>query len=212
MLLVLLCLLTSVDQKLPVIYKTVSLWNEHYYKPSIDNRIAFDMANGEDVNSERFGGMPYRVLKAQNSLIPAPTISLNYLEIAFDLENLTDESYLIDRIIVQPSSNIPLQTFKGTTGSYHGILNSSGFLGAIEIPLNKIDEESTYYPKGLTLAGKNEMRDSRIKIAISARDQLKAIEDCLFEFQIEIKLIPISGEGKPMTVVADKNYYLVIIK
>ncbi len=196
-------------QEAEIVYKTTSLWNRDYFKPPQILLTGLDLVNGEDINSEPYGGINYRILKEASSYVEIPTVSLNYLEIGVDLINNTNSECVVDHIELIKVADQDLGSIPGITGRWGSILNPTHFIGTIHIVLGNFEDKIVYYPEGLFISKNEGLKDSRILLGIEAGES-SGVEERMISFKVHIALTPVASGSKQIDVYSDKLYHMVI--
>jgi len=182
-------------------FRTVALSNLRFLEASTWGEIPLDK-NGEDANSELFGLTYPAVEEGSDVVIPPPTLAREQLFINVEIENPTEQYWVIKRIDLEVLEEFELSHYQFREGAW--ITSSIKTLSYV--PDFIINQASEDYPKNLVIGPSSGYSDNRFWIKVNHFNTGKA-DNTICRFQLKCTLVS-KTDGSQRIIYSDKSYLL----
>lgn len=197
-----LILLSQPAQNEQVTFETINFFNSEFLSDEAWEGIPVNHYAGEDVNSERYGGVNYPPVTTQQLVESRLTIARGNLEVGLELKNLTSKTWLIERIELIVEHQYLLRSTM-ETGTWDVGSRTNGFHPIFQIEENQkkiiqlVDEEE--------LLPEEDFQDTYYIFEVST-EHLGG--DAIYEFSFDVILSKVGGEKETVVVFSDRHYFI----
>jgi len=201
----LVLLLALTNWQKPVLdFETISIKNNDFVTLPTDIGIPFDLENGEDISSKKYGVM--HLENSDNSIPGYINIALNSMRINCDLINGIGNTYLIESIELMVTNSYRINEIDSKKGTWDFSI-SNGYLDVIKFQIDPDNKKYICLVENKYLYPIEKDKNSRISIGIDVSDKMKN-HNSIIEFRFHVNLRDSGLGSKKLTLESDKTYYL----
>lgn len=183
-------------------YRTFSIFNRHYLALTKRGVLPAISAEGEDLNSQRYGSLYHTTLvNSNNQREVRTTIPQHHMQVDVDLVNNTNETYELQYLVLQVK-NTYLQAEKVAASGDWKVQMAQKYIASVEIQL---DKDQVIVPiEGWTIWPASEYRDTRFIFEVEVSPDIRGN---IYEYNLTLHFKGVS-EGKTLQVISDKTYFI----
>lgn len=182
-------------------FQTASILNSTYLVADDWSPIPVDQASGEDVNSKQFGSIYYPPVSLETQQVDQRiSIAREYMEIDVDLTNASNESLLLEKVILF------IQNKYDRTERHEELEWEIGTRGSGYNPYFLLNEKDLTYvdlPQEYILPANPDEGDTRITFEVECEG-----DDLIWQFNFKIVFSSVAEPDRKVTVESDRSYFL----
>ena len=183
----------------PLTCHTVQLLNKEFAVADDWQQVSLDPA-GEDVNSERYGGVSYPPYRTGSDLKEVrPTIALGELNINLDVDNPTDDTWEITHVKLMVTKEYALDQIAYRRGVWDlGKVRTLNYIPKLAFPDDISDQPSNLY-----ISPSADFADTRFWVEVKLEGEGKKA----IAFEVYLTLTNLADDGE-LSIKADKIYLI----
>ena len=187
-------------------YKTVSIINDAYLVTRNWGKIPVNRKTGEDVNSQKFGGIYYPpASKGFGVRENRTSIARESMEIEIDLINHTADTWMLESITLNILNIYTTEKVDHEIGEWEIGARTMAYNPTFEIEEN--GNSITDIPDEVFIDPKDEMTDSRMILEVMVGDHHSGSRK-IYTFNFLLLFSKTGGEKKRIQVTSDKTYFI----